>query len=68
MTAIGFILMVVGWLWCRATPFTPGQRLSIAYNRDYDLSWAQLIGILIFLIGIAVTTIGAAMWLWETMP
>jgi hypothetical protein len=68
MTAIGFILMVVGWLWCEATPLTPGQRLSLMRGRDYDLTWGQIVGGLIFLIGISVTTIGVSIWLWEMLP
>jgi len=68
MTSIGFILMVVGWFWHKMTPLTSSQLLSYAYHRDYDITWAQLIGVLIFFIGVLVTTIGVGMWLWEMMP
>jgi uncharacterized membrane protein len=68
MTSIGFILMLVGWFWHKMTPLTNEQLLSYATRRDYEISWLQLIGMIILILGAVLASLGVAKWLWEMMP
>lgn len=57
MTAIGFVLAVVGWLWMNAvaTPF------SFLSKQEYAAAAC-------FLIGLALLVSGVAKFLWAVMP
>lgn len=60
MTAIGFLMCIVGWLLVRlyGSPYE-----SISMFNLYDK-----IGIFLLMVGFALVNVGVFMKLWEVMP
>lgn len=58
MTAIGFALLIIGWI---------TNRIFGSPN-PFVTTWGEEVANLLFLLGIILSAIGITLWLWKVMP